>query len=168
MVSIRDAQISDLPAMLAIYNHAVNTLVATFDLEEQTLEQREVWFHKHGGRYPLIVAEDGDEVIGYCCLSAFREKPAYGNTAELSIYIAENQRGKSVGSALMRDIQKRTRELGFHVVISGITGGNEASVRLHEKFGFTLVGKLREVGYKFGEWHDVHYYEWMVGEEHIS
>lgn len=168
MVLIRDAHLRDLPAMLAIYNQAVNTLIATFDLEEQSLEQREGWFHKHGGRYPLVVAEDAGEVIGYCCLSAFREKPAYGKTAELSIYIAENQRGKSVGSALMTEIQKRTRELDYHAVISGITGGNEASVRLHEKFGFCLVGKLREVGFKFGEWHDVHYYEWLVDDAQSS
>jgi len=168
MVHIRDTQKGDLPAMLAIYNQAVRTLVATFDLEEQSLKQREIWYDKHGGRYPLIVAEDDSGVIGYCCLSPFREKPAYDNTAELSIYIAENQRGKNVGSALMAEIQKRAREQGYHAVMSGITGGNEASVRLHEKFGFFLVGRLREVGYKFGEWHDVHFYEWMVGDAENS
>lgn len=163
MVHIRDAHLNDLPAMLAIYNHAVNTLVATFDLEEQSLEQRTVWFHKHGDRYPLVVAEDAaGAVIGYACLSAFREKPAYGNTAELSIYIDEQQRGKHVGSVLMAEILERARKLGYHTVISGITGGNEASFRLHEKFGFRQVGKLSEVGFKFGQWHDVHYYQWMV------
>ncbi|RNB83069.1 N-acetyltransferase [Brevibacillus nitrificans] len=168
MIHIRDAHINDLPAMLKIYNQAVKTLVATFDLEEQSLTQREAWFRKHGERYPLIVAEEEGEVVGYCCLSAFREKPAYAGTAELSIYIAENQRGKHIGSSLMAEIQQRTRELGYHAVISGITAGNAASVKLHEKFGFHLVGTLREVGYKFGEWHDVHYYEWMVSERQIS
>lgn len=162
MLHVREAVLHDLPAMLAIYNQAVRTLVATFDLEEHSLEQREVWFHKHGGRYPLIVAESEGEVVGYCCLSPFREKPAYGKSTELSIYIAEDQRGKGIGTVLMADILSRAEQLDYHTVISGITGGNEASVKLHEKFGFSFVGTFREVGFKFGDWQDVHFYQLML------
>lgn len=162
MVQIRDAVLHDLPAMLAIYNHAIRNLIATFDLEEQSLEQREVWFHQHGHNYPLIVAESEGIVVGYSCLSSFRAKPAYARSTELSIYIAENQRGKGIGTALMAEILRRAEQLEYHTVISGITGGNEASVRLHENFGFVFVGKFQEVGFKFGEWQDVHFYQRML------
>jgi L-amino acid N-acyltransferase len=162
MLQIRDAVLGDLPAMLAIYNYAVENLVATFDLEPQTLAQREVWFHKHGDRHPIIVAEHEGKVIGYCSLSVFREKPAYQKSTELSIYIAPDQSGKGVGTTLMSAILERARQLEYHTIVSGIVGGNGASVKLHEKFGFTLAGKFQEVGFKFGEWHDVHFYQWMV------
>ncbi|WP_134685738.1 GNAT family N-acetyltransferase [Brevibacillus migulae] len=162
MVTIRDAVKEDLPSILSIYNEAIRTLTATFDLEEQTLEQRAVWFAKYGGKYPLIVAELEGEVVGYSCLSSFREKPAYSKTVEVSIYISSEKRGHGIGNALMSAILDRARELQYHTVIGGITGDNEASVRLHEKFGFFLAGRFREVGYKFDAWRDVCFYQLML------
>lgn len=162
MLSVRDAVLSDLPSMLDIYNDAIRNLTATFDLEEQTLDERQKWFQKYGGRYPLIVAELNGEVVGYSCLSRFREKPAYSDTTELSVYISSNHRGQGIGNALMNEILQRAKELGYHTVIGGITGGNEASVKLHEKFGFQYVGCFKEVGFKFGEWQDVHFYQLMI------
>lgn len=162
MLMIRDATQEDLPSILHIYNEAIRTLAATFDLEEQTIEQRAVWFAKYGGKYPLIVAEQDGEVAGYCCLSSFREKPAYNKTVELSIYISAKRRGNGIGNALMGAILQRARLLGYHTVIGGITAGNEASVRLHEKYGFTKVGHFREVGFKFGEWQDVCFYQLIL------
>ncbi|MFP3390890.1 GNAT family N-acetyltransferase [Brevibacillus sp. SIMBA_040] len=162
MIRIRDAVIDDLPAMLDIYNHAIRNLVATFDLEEQSLEQREVWFYKHGKNYPLLVAESEGAIIGYSCLSSFREKPAYAKTTELSIYVSNEAHGKGVGTALMAVILQRAVQLGFHTVISGIVGGNEASIALHKKFGFGFIGQFREVGFKFGEWQDVHFYQLLL------
>lgn len=161
MLTIRDAVYDDLPGMMAIYNEAIRNLNATFDLEEKTLEERQKWFEAHGGRYPLIVAELNGEVAGYCCLSPFNPKPAYDNTAELSVYISSNHRGNGIGTALMRDILQRAEQIHFHSLISIIAEGNTASVKLHEKFGFSCVGHLREVGWKFGRWHDVFYYQYM-------
>ncbi|MGG1662442.1 N-acetyltransferase family protein [Brevibacillus sp. NRS-1366] len=165
MVQIRDAVIDDLPAMLEIYNYAIQNTVATFDLQEQSLEQRMVWFNKHGGNYPLLVAESQGEILGYSCLSSFREKPAYAKSTELSVYVSQEKRSIGVGSALMAVLLQRAAQLGYHTVISGIVGGNEASIALHHKFGFTFVGKFREVGYKFGEWQDVHFYQLMIEKE---
>ncbi|SEN71922.1 GNAT family N-acetyltransferase [Lihuaxuella thermophila] len=164
MVTVREAQLEDLPAILRIYNHAVLTSTATFDLEEQTLEQRKTWFSHYGGKYPLIVAEENGQVTGYCCLSPFRSKPAYEKTAEVSIYIDPDHFGKGIGTILMTEILKRAGELDYHVIIAGITGGNEASVRLHRKFGFQLAGIFKEVGFKFGEWQDVHFYQLILRE----
>ncbi|UFJ42325.1 N-acetyltransferase family protein [Brevibacillus humidisoli] len=165
MLQIRHAMPSDLPAMLEIYNEAVRSLTATFDLEEQTLEERKHWFEKYGGKYPLIVAELNGEVVGYSCLSKFRDKPAYAHTTELSVYISSRCRGRGVGSALMREILQLAATHGYHTVIAGVTGGNQASVKLHEKFGFAYIGCFKEVGFKFGEWQDVHFYQLMVTQQ---
>jgi L-amino acid N-acyltransferase len=164
VLQIRDANINDLPAMLDIYNDAIRNLTATFDLEEQTLEERKIWFQKHNDKYPLIVAEWNGEVVGYCCLSQFREKAAYDKTAELSIYISSSHRGLGIGTALMQEILQRAAHLGFHTVIGGITRGNDASVALHEKFGFELVGCFKEVGKKFGQWQDVLFYQRIIND----
>ncbi|MFD2445269.1 GNAT family N-acetyltransferase [Bacillus sp. CGMCC 1.16607] len=162
MVDIREATILDLPAMLDIYNYAIRHLTATFDIEVQTLDKRKIWFDSHDEKYPLIVAERNGEVVGYCCLSSFRAKPAYSKTTEISIYISQTQQGYGIGSALMKEIIRRAIDLGYHTIIAGITGGNEGSVKLHKKFGFEFVGCFKEVGFKFGEWQDVDFYQLMI------
>jgi L-amino acid N-acyltransferase len=162
MIHIRDAVIDDLPAMLEIYNDAVRNLTATFDLEEHSLEQRKVWFQQHGGKFPLIVAILEDQVVGYCCLSSYRDKPAYAKSTELSIYISEKFRGNGIGTSLMKEIIERAKELEYHTMIGGITSGNEVSVKLHEKFNFAFVGRFQEVGYKFGEWQHVDFYQLIL------
>jgi L-amino acid N-acyltransferase len=154
---IREAEIRDLPAMLDIYNDAIRNLAATFDLTEQSLEEREVWFRKFGDQYPLIVAEIDGEIAGYCGLSPYNPKAAFAKTVELSIYLSDRHRGKGAGGALMKEILTRGKQAGFHTVIAGITAGNDVSVKLHEKFGFEFAGRLKQVGYKFGQWHDVIY-----------
>lgn len=164
MLQIRNAVLSDLPAMLEIYNDAIRNLTATFDLEEQTLDERKIWFEKYGGKYPLIVAELEGQVVGYSCLNPFREKPAYLHSAELSVYISSMHRGQGIGSALMQEILNRATQLGYHTVIGSITAGNEVSIKLHERFGFKFVGCFKEVGLKFEEWHDVHFYQLMITE----
>lgn len=162
MIKIRDAVIEDLPAMLEIYNDAVKNLTATFDLEEYSLEQRKGWFHQHGGTFPLIVAVLEEKVVGYCCLSPYRDKPAYSRSSELSVYISKEYRGKGIGASLMSEIIERAKQFGFHTLIGGITAGNEVSVRLHEKFGFSFVGRFKEVGFKFGDWQHVDFYQLIL------
>lgn len=164
MLHIREAILDDLPSLLDIYNYAIENLTATFDIEVQTLEQRRIWFKQYGGNYPLIVAMWEGQVVGYSCLNPFRTKPAYSQTTELSIYISPKHQGLGVGSALMQEILHRARQLAYHTVIGGITGGNEVSVKLHTKFGFEYVGCFKEVGFKFGTWQDVHFYQLMIHE----
>lgn len=162
MVQVRLAALNDLPAILEIYNYAIRNLTATFDLEEQTIEQRRDWFDQHVGKYPLIVAEINGEVVGYSSLSPFREKEAYSQTAELSIYISPNHQGHGIGKKLMEEILKLAGENHYHVIIAGITGGNEASIHLHKRFGFEYIGCFKEVGFKFGEWQDVDFYQLLI------
>lgn len=159
MLIIRKAQTEDIPAILRIYNHSVLHSAATFDLEPQTLEYRQEWFSHYGDHYPLIVALWNGIVAGYSSLSQFRTKPAYDPTVELSVYIDEAYQHRGIATSLITEILQLGRTRGFHSVISGITAGNNTSLRLHEKFGFQRIGSFREVGWKFGQWQDVLFYQ---------
>ncbi len=164
-MNIRTAERRDLPAMLAIYNHEVESGTATFDVMLREGEGGERWFAAHNvGNHPLLVAEEDGAVLGYASLSPYRDFDAYLQTVELSVYVAPAQRGRGIASALMEAILRMAREdAGTHTVVSVIAGGNEASVRLHEKFGFTYSGTLHEVGLKFGRYLDIVNYELRVG-----
>ncbi len=156
---MRDARKGDLPALLEIYNQAVLTSPATFDLGPQTLAQRRKWFAEHGKSHPLVVAEARGKVLGYASLSRFRDKPGYSRSAEDSVYVHRDFQGKGVGKALMKEILERAVDLGYHTVVAGIVPPNEASVRLHEGLGFVYVGNFKEVGFKFSRWQDVAFYQ---------
>ncbi len=159
-MQIRKALLTDLPALLDIYNYEVLNGTATFDLTAQTLEQRKVWFDAHNiGNHPLYVADINGIAAGYVSLSAYREKEAYRSTVELSVYIHPEYRGKGLATKLMEFIiDEARRDESIHTVVSVITSGNEASVKLHEKFGFTFGGTLKEVGMKFGRYLDIDNY----------
>jgi len=158
-IRIREATRGDLPALLEIYNDAVLRSPATFDLEPQSFAQRESWFSEHGPLYPLVVAESEGRVLGYASLSGFRDKPGYSKSVEDSVYVSRDFQGKGVGKALMKELLARAVKLGYHTVVAGIVPPNEASVRLHEGFGFLYVGNFREVGFKFSRWQDVAFYQ---------
>ena len=162
---IRTAEYRDLAAMLAIYNYEVKNGTATFDVAPREGQAAEAWFTSHNvGNHPLLVAEKDGEVLGYASLSPYRDFDAYLQTVELSVYIAPAHRGRGVASALMDAILRLAREnADTHTVVSVIAGGNAASVRLHEKFGFTYSGTLHEVGLKFGRYLDIVNYELCVG-----
>jgi L-amino acid N-acyltransferase len=154
-LNIRQAGTADQEEILAIYNEAVLNSVATFDTEPRTAERQKVWFEEHGGRYPLVVAEDSGNVIGWAGLGKWSDRRAYDGTSEISVYVRFDSRGKGVGTALMAEILRQAGENGTHTILARIAGGNEASIRLHESAGFKLVGIMREVGWKFGKWVDV-------------
>ncbi len=177
-IRIRKAQRRDLEALLAIYNHEVLFGVATLDLTPKTLDEWEEWFRAHTGEdHPIYTAEaageaagkaeaggiSAGEIAGYASLSPYREKEAYRSTVELSVYVAPAWRRRGVASALMEEILRAARENArLHTVVSVITSGNAASARLHEKFGFTFCGTIREVGMKFGSYQDIDNYSLRV------
>lgn len=155
-ICIRPATEADLVAINDIYNFYVLNSTATFDTEPVPLEERRRWFAQHGERYSVLVAEVAEDVVGWCSLSRFHLRPAYEYTAEDSVYLREDWRGRGVGKLLLGDILRRAEALGYHAVMALIgDSANEASVRLHAGLGFRQVGIEREVGYKFGRWLDV-------------
>jgi phosphinothricin acetyltransferase len=102
------------------------------------------------------VAEDDDgTVLGFGSLSPFRERPAYSTTVEDSVYVGRDRRGGGVGRALLEELVTTATAHGFHTVIARIVGGHDASIALHQRVGFDVVGTEREVGRKMGRWLDV-------------
>ncbi len=156
MPTIRRAEPSDLESITTIYNDAVLKTVSTFDTEPKTVDERASWFEEHGPRHPILVAESGGTVAAWISLSEWSDRRAYSDTAEVSLYVAENFRGKGIGGKLLEAALNEGREVGLHTIVSRIAGGNDTSVRLHESFGFQHIGIMKEVGRKFGKLIDVY------------
>ena len=154
---IRKAEQKDLRELLEIYNYEVVNGVSTLDLNPRTLEDWQTWFDHHNvENHPLYVAEVEGRVAGYSSLSSYREKEAYKSTVELSIYISPDFRKRGFATALMAFILEEAKaDERTHAVVSVITSGNEASCKLHEKFGFAFCGTVPEVGMKFGKYQDI-------------
>jgi L-amino acid N-acyltransferase YncA len=154
-VEIRTAEIEDLGSITEIYNEAILTTTATFDVEPKTPAERLEWFRSHGERYPILVALLGDRVVGWASLSRFSDRPAYDETAETSFYVKAEFRGQGIGRALKAAIIAEARRLGFHSLLARVAEGSDESLHLNASFGFVHVGTLKEVGRKFGRRLDV-------------
>jgi len=162
-VQVRDAEPSDLPAILEIYNEAVANTTASWDYEPWTPVQHADWYaHKVEGGFPLLVAEDDGVVVGYATYSAFREKIGYALTREHSVYLSPDARGRGIGKLLMVGLIELARRDGVHVLVGALSADNEASIRLHESLGFTEVGRLPQTGRKFGRWLDLVYVQLVL------
>lgn len=160
---IRDARELDLAAMLAIYNDAVLTTTAVYDYIPRSREQQMAWFKaKQEQGLPVLVAEDDGAVAGFASYGPFRPWPAYLHSVENSLYVAPEQRGRGIGSLLLPALIKRAAERGLHTMIAGIDASNEASLRLHARFGFKRVAQFREVGWKFERWLDLAFLQLML------
>jgi L-amino acid N-acyltransferase len=154
-VEIRLAERRDAPGIRAIYNHYVAESTALFDMVPRTLEEQVQWLDEHSGGHPAVVAELDGVIVGFGSLSRFRSRPAYATTVEDSVYLESGYQGRGIGRQLLDELVHLAARHGFHAVIARITGGNDASIRLHARCGFEVVGTEREVGRKFGQWLDV-------------
>ena len=161
--STRSATEEDLDDIAAIYNHAVEHSLATFDLEPP---DREYWLRKLAGDHPgdhlLVAVDDGDRVVGYAYSWSYRPRPAYNLTRETSIYLDSSVRGKGVGRLLYPALLQTMAVSGVHTAVALVALPNPASERLHEWCGFERVGLMREVGFKFDQWVDVAWYQKML------
>ncbi|MDQ1026997.1 phosphinothricin acetyltransferase [Streptomyces umbrinus] len=162
-VQVRPGVESDLDALTDIYNHYVRETPITFDTATFTPVERRPWLlsHPEDGPHRLMVATAGDsqQILGYATSSAFRPKPAYETSVEVTIYLAPDAGGRGVGTLLYKALFGALADEDLHRAYAGIAQPNEASVRLHERFGFRYVGTYREVGRKFGRYWDVAWYE---------
>jgi phosphinothricin acetyltransferase len=160
-VTIRTAAATDLPQITEIYNHYVVHTPITFDLEPYTVETRRPWFAQFGpsGRHQLLVAEAHGRVIAYAGTHQFRTKAAYDTSVETTIYCAPDATGRGLGRALYTVLFDLVRDEDIHAFIAGITLPNDTSVALHQRFGFRPAGVMHDVGFKFGRYWDVGWYE---------
>ena len=163
-VIVRPATEADVPAITEIYNYEVLNGWATFDIEPKTLEDRRHWFRETQHPHCVVVAVDAGDVAGWGCLRPFRAKAAYRFTAEDSVYIDQDHRGRGIGKLILARLIDQGRQNGFHSIMAGISQDNPASDRLHQSFGFEFVGNEREIGYKFERWLDVSWYQLMLTE----
>jgi phosphinothricin acetyltransferase len=154
----------DIDAITDIYNEAILTTTAPFDLEPKTLDDRRRWFEEHDDRHPVLVAEIDGQVVGWASLSHWRPRCAYDDTAETSFYVKAEYRGQGVGRKLKQAVIDEARRLGFHTLIAGVAQGSDASLHLNESFGFVIVGTFKEVGRKFGKLLDVTYLQKFLDE----
>lgn len=154
-VVIRRAKPADAERLAAIYNEAVMSTTATFDIEPKTVGDRREWLGARGERYPVLVAELDGTVAGYASLTRWSSRAAYDDTAETGVYVHSSYRGRGIGRRLYAEIIDEARRLQFHTLIARVTSESSASIRLNEAAGFVSVGTMRQVGRKFGRLLDV-------------
>ncbi len=150
-----------LPEILAIYNEAILNSTALYDYKLRTMENMHSWYDdKIKGNYPVVGAfDENDNLLGFATYGMFRVRPAYKYTVEHSVYVRVDKRGEGIGKVLLHEIVRKAEEQDYHVLMGVIDAANENSIKLHEKEGFVFNGILKEVGYKFGKWLDVAFYQ---------
>ena len=158
---IRDAAAGDLAAITALYNHYIAHTAITFDGATYTPEQRRPWLAQFApdGPHRLLVAQEDGVLRGYAGTMRFREKAAYETSVETTIYVAPDALGRGLGARLYAALFASLAGEDLHRAYAGITLPNEASIRLHLRFGFRPVAHYHEVGRKLGRYWDVAWYE---------
>jgi len=155
---LRLAVEADLPAINAIYNHYVLTSTATYQTVPETPQARLAWFAgRDPGRHPVTVVEQAGEIIAWGSLSPFAKREAFARTVENSLYVHPSHLRQGLGKRLLLDQLERATAAGHHTLIAAISGEQSASITLHRAHGFTESGRLREAGWKFGQWLDLVY-----------
>ncbi|WP_223694776.1 GNAT family N-acetyltransferase [Leifsonia poae] len=152
---IRYAVAADLPWVREIYNHYVANSTVTFDEDAMTLREwksKFAYLTKLGMPFLVAVSPNG-QILGYALVSPWKQKRAYRFTVENSIYLGAASTGKGLGPVLMQALIDRSKEAGLKEMIAVIADkGAEASIKMHENFGFTEIGRMGRVGYKFDRW----------------
>lgn len=151
-------------AILDIFNEAIVTSTALYDYQPRPLASMEGWFAaKEKGNFPVIGVEDEHGALtAVGSYGTFRAWPAYKYTVEHSVYVHKDHRGQGLGLQVMRALTKAARQRDVHAMIGGIDAQNAASIALHERLGFRHVGTLPQVGFKFGRWLDLAFYQLLL------
>jgi len=156
---IRPCTPNDTAAVCAIYNHYIEHTIITFEEDSLTVAQMQERVNAYTQLYPWLVCEDAGEVVGYAYASKWKERSAYKHTAEVTVYLKHDVTQKGYGSALYAELIEQLKTKGCHVLLGCLAIPNEASAKLHERFGFTQIAHFTEVGHKFDRWLDVGYWQ---------
>ena len=163
--AIRLARESDAAAIAAIYAPHCEASVVSFETSAPSAEEMARRIHNITQQWPWLVLDDDGTVAGYAYAGRHRERAAYGWAVDTAVYIHDKYVRCGVGRALYATLFDVLRQQGYFKACAGITLPNAASVGLHETFGFKLVGVYRGIGFKFGRWRDVAWYEADVQPE---
>ena len=159
-VKIRAVVTADAEAIARIYNYYVTDTIVTF--EEEPVSPGEIEARISGvlsASLPWFVAVRAGEIVGYAYASPWRERRGYRFSVEVTVYLDPDHGRSGIGSKLYAELLPTLKSAGFHSAMGGIALPNEASVRLHERFGFEKVAHFHESGFKFGRWIDVGYWQ---------
>lgn len=157
---IRDVSDCDIAQVVDIYNYYILNSTATFEeteIDVPEMSDRILKVNMQG--FLWLVAVENDEVTGYAYAGRWNNRSAYRYTVEVTIYLKHTVVCRGTGTMLYTELFSKLRALGTHTAIAGITLPNPASIALHEKFGMIKAGHFRDVGYKFGRWLDVGYWD---------
>lgn len=153
-LSTRLATSDDAAAIAAIYNEGIADRIATFETEPRTAAQIAAQIRDKGNRFPTVVAEHDGRIVAWAGAGPYRPRPAYAGVAEHSVYVARSARGKGAGRAVLEALCRAYAERGFWKLVSRIFPENAASLALHERCGFRVVGTYNRHGKLEGEWRD--------------
>jgi len=163
-IATRLATPADAAAIAAIYNEGIADRIATFETEPRTAEQIEAQLRDRGDRFPTVVAERDGRIVAWATAGPYRSRAAYAGVAEHSVYVARAARGAGAGRAALEAFCAAYAQRGFWKVVSRIFPENTASLALHERCGFRVVGVYRRHGKLEGAWRDCVIVERMLDE----
>ena len=153
-IKTRLATAADAPVIAAIYNQGIEDRIATFETEPRIPEQIATQLSEKGDRFPTVVAERHGEVIAWASAGPYRSRPAYAGVAEHSVYVSRSARGKGAGGVVLEALCQAYAARGFWKLVSRIFPENTASLALHERCGFRVVGVYERHGKLEGVWRD--------------
>lgn len=164
-MKIREVALDDAKEICRIYNHYVENTAITFEtaaVSESEMQQRIKGFLDDG--FPYYIGEIDGRIAGYCYLHNWNNRCAYSSTKEVTIYLDKDLQGKGIGTILYQHLFKEIYKDNIHALIAGICIPNEASVRLHEQFGFKQASHMKEIGWKFDQWRDVGHWQLVINQ----
>ncbi len=159
MKNIRPVTAKDAASILEIYRPYVLDTPISFEVEPPTLKEIEQRILNITAKFPWIVMEEENSIIGYAYVSEFKNRKAYDWSVESTVYIKQGYHRKGIGKKLYQELLIKLYDLGVVNVIGGITLPNQSSVKLHESFGFKQVAQFKDAGFKSGHWWDVGYWQ---------
>lgn len=160
-MNIRPVNLTDAAQIAEVYNYYIQNTHHTFETESLSAEEMESRISNIIAGYPYLVAEEDGEILGYAYATQFKLRQAYAFSAEVSIYVRNAAKQKGIGTQLYTQLFDKLADTNIHAIVAGISLPNEASIRFHEKLGFSKVAHFREIGYKLGRWVDVGYWEFI-------
>lgn len=158
-MNIRKVELEDAAQIADVYNYYIQNTHQTFETEPLSAEHMRERIAEIIEKYPYVLAVEDGEVCGYAYATQFKLRQAYAYSAEVSIYVKSAAKQKGIGTQLYKKLFDELAETNIHAMVAGISLPNDASVKFHEKLGFTKVAHFRQIGYKLGRWVDVGYWE---------
>ncbi len=159
---IRNYHPKDLQSIVDILNYYVKNDVCIFQVEPYSFEEIESKFKSILPAYPFFVQEYNDKVVAFAYGAQWRDKPAYAQSVETTIYVHPDYKHSGIGEPLYQKLIDKLTEMEFHLLVAGMTMPNPGSQRLHEKLGFEKVGEFKDAGMKFRQWHNVGFWQMVL------